>query len=436
MPLNVTQILIGSRLAAGAMTPGTEIALHIDQALLQDVLGVMVMLELEALGIDRIRIPIAAQYVDHNLLETDNLNEEEHLFLRSSCHRFGVWYSRPGNGISHPVHMQRFGKPGDTLIGSDSHTAAAGSLGMFAFGAGGIDVAMVLSGEPAHLSMPAVFGIRLTNELPAWVSAKDIILEMLRRHGLEGGFGRVLEYYGPGVATLSAMDRHVIANMGAELGATTSVFPSDERTREFLRSVGRENDWKPISAEPGATYDVHDEIDLSKLEPLIARPHSPANVVPVREIAGAEVYQTYIGSSANPGFRDFAMSAAMIKGRHAHDRVSFDINPSSNRTLQALIKGGQLTELVAAGARVHQPGCNGCIGMGQAPAAGRISLRTVPRNFPGRSGTREDSVYLCSPETATASAITGVISDPRDLQQRIECPDEQKITNPRSAPNR
>jgi aconitate hydratase len=415
MPLNVTQRLIRGRLATGAMTPSEEIAIYIDQVLLQDVLGTLVMLELEAMGAERVKVGIAAQYVDHNLLETDNLNGDEHLFLRSACRRFGIWYSRPGNGISHPVHMQRFGKPGDTLIGSDSHSAAAGSLGMFAFGAGGMDVALALMGEPARLRMPAVIGIKLTGELPAWVSAKDIILEMLRRHGLEGGFGRVIEYYGPGLAQLSAMDRHVIANMGAELGATTTVFPSDEHTREFLRSVGREADWRPIAAEPGASYDLHDEIDLSRLEPLIAKPSSPANVVPVREVAGREIYQAYIGSSANPGFRDFAMAAAIVKGREVHDRVSFDINPSSRQTLQTLIAEGSFAELIAAGARNHQPGCNGCIGMGQAPAAGRISLRTVPRNFPGRSGTREDSVYLCSPETAAASALTGVITDPRDL---------------------
>jgi aconitate hydratase len=412
------------------MKPGDEIAIHIDQVLLQDVLGVLVMLELEAMGAEHVKVGTAAQYIDHNLLETDNLNGEEHLFLRSACRRFGIWYSRPGNGISHPVHMQSFGKPGETLIGSDSHSAAAGSLGMFAFGAGGMDVALALMGEPTRLRMPAVMGVKLTGALSPWVSAKDIILEMLRRHGLEGGFGRVIEYYGPGLAQLSATDRHVIANMGAELGATTTVFPSDERTREFLRSVGRESDWRPIGPEPGASYDLHDEIYLSRLEPLIAKPSSPANVVPVREVAGAEIYQAYIGSSANPGFRDFAVAAAIVKGREVHDRVSFDINPSSRQILQTLVAEGRFGELVAAGARPHQPGCNGCIGMGQAPAAGRISLRTVPRNFPGRSGTREDSVYLCSPETAAASALTGVITDPRDLGQaypRIREPERMAV---------
>jgi aconitate hydratase len=415
MAFNLTQTLISSHLAGGNMKPGNEIALRIDQALLHDALGTLVMLELEAMGVERVQIEQAAQYVDHNLLETDNLNGDEHLFLRSACRRFGIWYSCPGNGISHPVHMQRFGKPGETLIGSDSHTAAAGSIGMFAFGAGGIDVALALAGEPACLRMPAVFGVKLTGELPPWVSAKDVILEMLRRHGLEGGLGRVIEYYGPGLAQLSAMDRHVIANMGAELGATTTVFPSDERTREFLKSVGREQDWRPLAAEAGAGYDLHDEIDLSSLYPLIAKPSSPGNVVAVREVAGTEIYQAYIGSSANPGFRDFAIAATMVRDREVHNRVSFDINPSSRQTLQALIAAGHFTDLIRAGARSHQPGCNGCIGMGQAPAAGRISLRTVPRNFPGRSGTREDSVYLCSPETAAASALTGVITDPRDL---------------------
>ncbi len=430
MPLNVTQTLIWSRLIAGHMTPGEEIALRIDQALLQDALGTLVMLELEAMGTERVKVGVAAQYIDHNLLESDNLNAEEHLFLRSACRRFGIWYSRPGNGISHPVHMQRFGKPGETLVGSDSHTSAAGSLGMFAFGAGGIDVALALIGEPVHLRMPEVWGVRLKGELAPWVSAKDIILEMLRRHGLEGGFGRVIEYYGPGLTGLSAMDRHVLANMGAELGATTTVFPSDERTRAFLRSVGREADWRAIAAEDGAQYDAHDEIDLSALEPLIAKPSSPANVVRVRDVAGAEIDQAYIGSSANPGFRDYAVASAMVKGHEVHERVSFDINPSSQQTLRTLADERHLANLISAGARLHHSGGNGCIGMGQAPAAGRISLRTVPRNFPGRSGTREDSVYLCSPETATASALAGVITDPRDLglpYVRIEEPERLAV---------
>lgn len=428
MPDNLTTKLIRDHLLDGRMTPGHEIALAVDQTLLQDVLGTLVMLELEAMGVDRVRVPVAAQYVDHNLVQNDNLNAEEHLFLRSACQRFGVWYSRPGNGISHPVHMSRFGVPGQTLVGSDSHTPAAGSLGMLAFGAGGIEVALAMAGEPLHLRMPLVWGVRLTGTLPDWVSAKDVVLEMLRRHGVEGGRDRIIEYYGPGLSCLSAMDRHVIANMGAELGATSSVFPSDERTRTFLRAQGRDGDWRSLAADSGASYDVHEEIDLSALEPLIAKPSSPGNVVRVAEVAGQEIHQSYIGSSANPGYRDIAVAAAIVKGRLVHDRVSLDINPSSRAILEDLIAEGMLGDLVQAGARIHQAGCNGCIGMGQAPASGRNSLRTVPRNFPGRSGTREDSVFLCSPETAAASALTGVITDPRSLD--MTCPRIEEPSGP------
>jgi aconitate hydratase len=420
MPLNLSQKLVHSRLTAGEMSAGQEIALRIDQVLLSDVLGTLVMLEVEAMGLDRVRVPVAVQYVDYNLVENDHLNADEHLFLRSACRRFGVWYSRAGNGISHPVHMQRFGKPGDTLAGSDSHTPAAGSLGMLAFGAGGVEIALAMAGEPLHLRMPEIWGVQLTGRMPDWVSAKDVILEMLRRHGVQGGMGRIIEYYGPGLAGLSAMDRHVIANMGAELGATTSVFPSDSATLAFLRGEGREQDWTPLAADERASYDIEEKIDLSALEPLIATPSSPGNVVRVRDIAGAEITQSYIGSSANPGYRDFAVVAMMMRGRQVHDRVSLDINPSSRQVLQTLIQENRLNDLVQAGARIHQPGCNGCIGMGQAPAAGRNSLRTVPRNFPGRSGTREDSVFLCSPETAAASALTGAITDPRDVGLAFE----------------
>ena len=428
MARNVTQKLIQSHLVDGEMRPGAEIALRIDQTLTQDATGTLVMLELEAMGLERVRTEVSAQYVDHNLLQEDHKNPDDHEFLRSACARFGVWYSRPGNGVSHPVHMQRFGKPGRTLVGSDSHTPAAGSLGMLAFGAGGVEVALAMAGRPLHLQMPEVWGVRLVGELPDWVSAKDVILEMLRRHDVDGGRGRIIEYYGPGLAGLRAMDRHVLANMGTELGATTTVFPSDEETRRFLESEGRGDDWSPVTADPDAGYDVHEELDLSGLEPLIARPSSPGNVVPVREVAGQDLYQAYIGSSANPGYRDFAVAAHMLRGRKVADNVSFDVNPTSRQLLENLIKDGLLIDLVHAGARLHQAGCNGCIGMGQAPASGRNSLRTVPRNFPGRSGTREDAVFLCSPETATASALAGRITDPRDLGMpcpRIEPPAQQ-----------
>ena len=418
MAKNVTQKLIESHLIQGRLIPGEEIALKVDQTLTQDATGTLVMLEFEALGIPRVRTELSAQYVDHNLLQEDFKNADDHLFLRSACRKFGLWYSRPGNGVSHPVHMERFGVPGKTLLGSDSHTCAAGSLGMLAIGAGGLEVAMAMAGEAFYLNMPSIWGVRLKGELPDWVSAKDVILEMLRRHDVDGGIGRIIEYYGPGLKSLSAMDRHVIANMGAELGATTTVFPADDRVREFLRSQGREDEFREILADEDAKYNEHDEINLSELEPLIALPGSPGNVVTVREVAGMEIYQSYIGSSANPGLRDFAIAAMIVDGKQVHDRISFDINPTSRQILENLMATGFLGKLIHAGARLHQAGCGGCIGMGQAPATGRISLRTVPRNFPGRSGTQEDQVYLCSPETAAASALTGVITDPRTLDMK------------------
>ena len=418
MGLNVAEKLIGSHLAAGLMTRGSEIGLRIDQTLTQDATGTMVMLELEALGLDRVRT-VSVQYVDHNLLQADERNMADHLFLRSACQRFGIWYSKPGNGVSHPVHMQRFGMPGASMAGSDSHTCAAGSLGMLAIGVGGLEVAMAMAGEPLYITMPEIWGVRLTGALPPWVSAKDVILEMLRRHGVKGGAGRIIEYRGPGLASLSAMDRHVIANMGAELGATTTVFPADDQVREFLDGEHRGHDFTEVSADPDAAYDVEDEIDLASLEPLIAAPTSPGNVVPVREVAGEPVSQVVVGSSANPGLRDFAVLAAITSGRQAHPGVSLDVNPASRQVLADLTKMGATFDLIQAGARIHQAGCMGCIGMGQAPAAGRNSLRTVPRNFPGRSGTSEDSVWLCSPETAAAAALTGEITDPRDLPGRL-----------------
>jgi len=415
---NVAQRLIESHLISGKMVAGEEIALKVDQTLCQDATGTMVMLELEAMGVKKVKTEVSAQYVDHNLVQNDFKNADDHIFLQTSAAKYGIQFSGPGNGVSHPVHMEKFGIPGKLLIGSDSHTCAAGSLGMLAMGSGGLEVALAMVGRPYFIKMPKIMGIKLTGKLPAWVSAKDVILEVLRRHDVDGGVGKILEYYGPGLEGLTAMDRHVIANMGAELGATASVFPSDGQVKEFLKQQGREKDFKEIVAD-GASYDLHDEIDLSKLEPLIACPSSPGNVVPVREVAGKEVFQVMIGSSANPGLRDFAVPALIFKNKRAHERVSLDINPSSRQILENLTEMGHLMQLIKAGARIHQAGCNGCIGMGQAPATDKISLRTVPRNFPGRSGTKEDKVYLCSPETAAASAITGVITDPRDLEHKM-----------------
>ncbi|MGY5849409.1 aconitate hydratase [Salegentibacter sp. F14] len=418
--LNVTQKLIKEHLLKGEMTPGTEIGLKIDQALLQDATGTLVQLELEAMGLQKAQTEVAVQYVDHNLLQTDFKNADDHVFLQSAARKFGLWYSRPGNGVSHPVHMERFGKPGKTMVGSDSHTPAAGSLGMLAIGTGGLDVAAAIAGQPYFVKMPKVWGVKLTGNLPDWVSAKDVILEMLRRHDVKGGVGKIVEYYGDGLKNLSAMDRHVIANMGAELGATTTVFPSDEETRRFLKSQNREDDWKELIADEGCEYDLHEEIILDELVPLIAKPTSPGNVVPVREVEGKEISQVVIGSSANPGLRDFWIAGAIVEGKNVSGEVSFDINPTSRQIIQNMIDNRAFANLIKAGARFHQSGCMGCIGMGQAPASKTISLRTMPRNFPDRSGTKDDQVYLCSPETAAASALTGKITDPRDMEKRYD----------------
>ena len=417
--LNLAQKLIKSHLVTGEMKAGEEIGLKIDQVLQQDATGTLIMLELEAIGLEKVKAEVAVQYVDHNLLQADFKNADDHLFLQSAAKKFGYWFSRPGNGISHVVHMEHFGVPGKTLLGSDSHTCSGGSLGMLAIGTGGLDVALAAAGKPYYLKMPKVWGIRLTGQLSQWVSAKDIILELLRRYDVKGGVGYIIEYFGPGLNTLSAWDRHVIANMGAELGATASVFPSDLRTREFLEKEKRAEDWQQFSAGENARYDRQDELDLDVIEPLIAYPSSPGNVVPVKEVEGRPVSQVVVGSSANPGLRDFWIVGEMVKGRTISPDISLDINPSSREVIQTLGVMGSFVTLIESGARFHQTGCMGCIGMGQAPATGKISLRTVPRNFPGRSGTLDDQVYLCSPETAAASAVTGKITDPRDFADKV-----------------
>ncbi|MFB6368429.1 MAG: aconitase family protein, partial [Gemmatimonadota bacterium] len=325
MGQNVAEKLIESHLLEGEMTPGEEIGIRMDQTLTQDATGTLVMLELEAMGLDRVKTDLSAQYVDHNLIQEDNKNPDDHFFLQSACHRFGAWYSRPGNGVSHPVHQERFGKPGKTLVGSDSHTPAAGAIGMLAIGSGGMDVALCMAGEPYYFKMPEVWGVELTGELPDWVSAKDVILEMLRRHDVDGGVGRIIEYYGPGLDDLETMDRHVIANMGTELGATSTVFPADDEVKRFMEAQDRPDDFTRIEADPDATYDHHEQIDLSELEPLIAKPSSPGNVVPVREEVGKDLSQAYVGSSANPGYRDFAVAAEMVEGKQVATDVSFDV---------------------------------------------------------------------------------------------------------------
>ena len=419
MGYNVAEKLINSHLISGSVDdyePGEEISIEIDQTLTQDATGTLVMLELEAMELDRVRTEVSAQYVDHNLIQEDNKNPDDHLFLRSASRKFGVQYSRPGNGVSHPVHQERFGIPGKTLVGSDSHSPAAGAIGMLAIGSGGMDVAMAMAGEPLNFKMPEIWGVKLTGDLPDWCSAKDVILEMLRRHDVDGATNRIIEYYGPGLDDLSVMDRHVIANMGTELGATSTVFPSDEAVERFFERQERIDDYNELRPDADADYDVYEEVNLDDIVPLVAKPTSPGNVVPVEELAGKPIAQSYVGSSANPGYRDFAIVAQIMEGHQADDRVSLDVNPTSRQILQNLTRDGHLLNLIQAGARIHQAGCNGCIGMGQAPAKDEISLRTVPRNFPDRSGTKEDMVHLVSPETAAASALTGKITDPRELE--------------------
>lgn len=413
-PRTLLQKILGPHLKGGALEAGTVAALQPDQLLQHDTGGQMIALALmEAGGVET--SGRAVQYIDHQLVQSDHRNPDDHAFLRSAARRHGLFFSPPGNGISHVVHQELVGRPGAFLLGVDSHTPSAGGLGMVGIGAGGLDVAMCLMGEPYHVSVPRTWGVELRGQLPEWVSAKDIILEVLRRHGVSGGRGWAIEYFGDGVRTLSVWDRHVIANMGTELGATTSVFPSDERTRQFLERQDRGDDWQPLGADEGASYDRVEVIILDELEPLIALPGSPGNVVSVRECAGKPIVQSYIGSSANPGYRDFAVAAEVLADERVSTHVSLDLNPGSRQVASELMRDGHMLSLIQAGGRLHQPGCNGCPGMGQAPPTGGRSLRTVPRNFPGRSGTLDDQVFLVSPETAAASALTGLITDPREI---------------------
>lgn len=427
MAKNMTQKILADHMVEGELKTGSEIGLRIDHTLLQDATGTMAMLEFEALGLERVKVKLAAQYVDHNLLQTDFKNADDHRYLQSACARYGIHFSRPGNGISHQVHMERFGRPGLTMIGADSHTPGAAGVSMLAIGAGGLDVALAMAGRPYHFPCPTVFGVKLTGSLPDWVSAKDVILAMLRRYDVKGCVGKVIEYYGPGVISLSATDRETIGNMGTELGATSSIFPSDDRTREYLAAQGRESDWIELRADDGCEYDEYAELDLSTVEPLIACPTSPGNVKTVREVAGTRVHQVIVGSSVNSSFRDLMVTAKIMAGRHAHPNVALHVNPGSRQVLENVADAGGMMDLLLAGTRIHQSGCLGCIGMGQAPGTDEVSLRTFPRNFPGRSGTKGDQVYLCSPETAAAAALKGEITDPRDLARDMAYP---KINDP------
>jgi predicted aconitate hydratase len=412
---NLTRKILARHLSAGDLVPGEEIDLAVDQILIEDATGSMTALQFEALGAERAAVPLAVMYVDHNVLQIDDKNMDEHRYLQSFSARYGVLYSRPGNGISHYIHLERFARPGELLVGADSHSTMAGALGMFAVGAGGLDVAVAMAGYGLSLECPEVVGVELRGELPAWVQSKDIILELLRRYGVRGGVGRIFEFTGGGVSSLSVTDRGTICNMITELGATAAVFPSDERTREWLAAQRRQGDYSPLAADPGATYDEDEVIDLSELEPLIAKPTSPGNVGPVREVAGTQTVQVCVGSSVNSSYEDLATAAAVLRENIVHPRVEMTVTPGSRQILDTISRSGVYQDLVAAGARMLEPVCGPCIGVGQAPSAGVPSVRTFNRNFPGRSGTAGDQVYLCSPATAAATALRGEIADPREL---------------------
>ncbi len=412
---SLAEKLIESHLIEGSLASGREVGIRIDQTLTQDATGTMVYLAFEAMQIPRVKTQLSVSYIDHNILQTDFKNADDHRYLQSSAAKFGVLLSPAGNGISHHVHRQRFGVPGMSLLGSDSHTTTGGCLGMLAIGAGGLDVALAMAGRAFHFVMPRIWGIHLSGKLQPWVSGKDVILELLRRYSVKGGLGTIMEFFGPGVENLDMAARGTICNMGVDIGATAAVFPSDEITRGYLGLQGREKDWIPLQADPDARYDQVTELDLSTIEPLVACPHSMDKVKPAAELKDVEIAQVIVGSSTNGSYRDIMMAALVLKDRRVHPSLSFDVNPGSRQVLENVILMGGLLHLVHGGARVHQPGCLGCIGMGQVPPTGSNSLRTMPRNFPGRSGSKDDRVYLCSPETAAASALFGRITDPREL---------------------
>jgi aconitate hydratase len=412
---NLVRKILSGHLVSGELVAGEEVDLTVDQILIEDATGSMTALQFEELGVDRVAVPLVVMYVDHNVLQIDDKNMDEHRFLQSFSSHYGIQYSRPGNGISHYVHLERFARPGELLVGADSHSTMAGAVGMFAVGAGGLDVAVAMAGYGFSLECPKVVKVELRGELPDWVQSKDVILELLRRYGVRGGVGRVFEFAGEGVGALSVTDRGTICNMITELGATAAVFPSDERTREWLAAQRREEDYAPLAADDGAAYDESEVIELRELEPLIAKPSSPGNVVPVRDVAGTQTVQVCVGSSVNSSYEDLATVAAVLRENVVHPRVEMTVTPGSRQILDSISRGGVYQDLVAAGARMLEPVCGPCIGVGQAPSRGQPSVRTFNRNFPGRSGTDGDEVYLCSPATAAATALAGEISDPREL---------------------
>ncbi len=408
----LTQKIIDAHFVSGSRTPGEPAAIRIDQTLTQDATGTMAYLELEAMKIPQVKTELSVSYVDHNMMQNGPENRNDHLYLQSVGAGKGVVFSPPGNGICHQLHLERFGIPGKTLIGSDSHTPTGGGIGMLAIGAGGLDVALAMAGKPFRIPYPKVTGVKLTGKLRPFCAAKDVILKLLSILTTKGNVGTIVEYFGPGVATLSVPQRATVTNMGAELGVTTSIFPSDEATKEFLKRQKREKDFKPLAADPDAEYDRVIEIDLGSIVPMAACPSSPDNVKPVAELAGMKVDQVLIGSCTNGGFRDLAVVAGLLKGKHISDHVTLGIAPGSRQTLEMLARNGMLADLVAAGARILEVGCGPCIGQGQSPADGTVTVRTFNRNFAGRSGTKGDQSYLVSPETAAATALAGVFTDP------------------------
>ena len=416
MGQSLTQKILASHLVSGDLEQGNEIVLRIDQTLTQDATGTMAYLQFEAMNLSRVQTECSVSYIDHNTLQTGFENADDHAFLQSAAARFGAYFSRPGNGICHQVHLERFAKPGKTLLGSDSHTPTAGGMGMLAMGAGGLDVAVAMGGGPFYLPNPKVLRVWLTGQLSDWVSAKDIILEVLRRLTVKGGVGKIIEYAGPGVKTLTVPERSTITNMGAELGASSSIFPSDEQTLRFLEAQGRAEDWVPLSADEDASYDEELKIDLSQLVPLVAQPHSPDNVVPVSDLRTTPVQQVAIGSCTNSSYQDLMRVSQILKGKHVHPSVSLVISPGSRQVLTMLSDNGALTNLLDSGARLLESTCGPCIGMGQSPMSKAVSVRTFNRNFKGRSGTQDASVFLASPEVAAACALTGYMTDPRTLE--------------------
>jgi aconitate hydratase len=411
----LTEKLLRSHLVEGTLRPGAEIGLRIDQTLTQDATGTMAYLEFESMGLPAVKVGCAVSYVDHNIIQTDSRNADDHRFLQSCAAKFGIIYSGPGNGVSHHVHRQRFGLPGQTLLGSDSHTTTGGCLAMLAMGAGGIEVALAMAGKPYHIVTPKVWGIYLEGVLQPYVSGKDVILELLRRYTCKGGLGKVIEFFGPGVANLDMSARATIANMAVDMGCTAGVFPSDNITKAYLARNNRESGWVELAAGPDPQWDEVTNIDLARIEPMVACPSNPDNVKRAAELGDIEVQQVILGSSCNGSYRDFMMASKIVAGKIKHPNVDFEINTGSRQTLVNVMMMGGTRAFIEAGARIHEPGCLGCIGMGQAPATGTVSLRTFPRNFKGRSGSKDDQVYLCSPETAAASALSGRITDPRTL---------------------